>query len=153
MRNNRTAGHNYERTIRNEIESRTGIKTITTRLASRDLDNKKVDIIFDVKDKTVRSNNYDALIGFQCKTTTTNIKYEDIFDDFDRLNTDGYPEHLAIITKKTKKVNTKFINQGEFVTVKKELFYDLIKHYLTDRELKLERDMKSLKVRKDDSIN
>jgi len=132
---NRTAGHNYERKIRKEVENYTGLKTITTRLASRDLDAKKVDIIFDVKDKTIRRNNYDCIIGIQCKTSSTNIKYEEIFDDFKRLNTDEYPKHLAIVTNKTKKVNTKFLSQCEFVTVRKELFYEMLDVYLKSKEL------------------
>jgi len=110
-RNNRTAGNNYERFIVNELKARFPLfnKACTSRLESKSLDDQKVDICFTPG------------FNFQCKNSKANLDYNEI------INSMPVNENKnVIIHRKTKKVNTRFVTQGDYVILKKEDFYKLL---------------------------
>lgn len=114
MRNNRTAGNAYERKIVNELKELGFSDCVTSRAESRNMDARKVDVFGN-----------SLPIHIQCKNTKDNFKVADYYDE----NEDVFPQDkpVVIFHKKTKKAKTKFITQGEYVYIKKEDFYKLIK--------------------------
>ncbi len=113
MRNNRTAGNNYERKIVNELKDLGFSDTVTSRSESRNMDAKKVDVF-----------GKSLPIHIQCKNTKDNFKIADYYQENEKIFPDDKP--VVIFHKKTKKVTSKFITQGEFVYLKKEDFYKLL---------------------------
>lgn len=110
-RNNRTAGHNYERAIVNELKARFPLfcKACTARSESKNLDDQKVDIAFTPG------------FNIQLKNSKANLDYNEI------LNSMPVNENANIIIhRKTKKVNTRFVTQGDYVILRKEDFYKLL---------------------------
>jgi len=109
MNRNRNQGHQYERDIMKELRE-LGYDVVSTRSESRTLDNAGVDII----------GNIPCYI--QCKNLVTNASYHLL------LSSDKLPKDkpTVIMHKKTKKANTRFIAQGEYVIMTKEYFYKLI---------------------------
>lgn len=105
---NRTSGNTYELKIVHELKDM-GYHVSTSRNESRTMDAKKVDIVGDFP------------FHVQCKNTTTRPDYNTILNEMP----DDKPN--LIFHKLTAKANTKFITQGEFVIMKKETFYNLIK--------------------------
>ena len=119
MRNNRTAGHNYERQIVNELLELGFEDIVTSRAESRNMDNRGVDIFQNIND----SGPFKVLpIHIQCKNYKGYPKYEEILES--ELLPKGKP--TVIFHKKTKKAKSKFVTQGEFVIMKKSDFYNLI---------------------------
>lgn len=112
MRNNRTAGNNYERQIVNELKE-LGFDAVTARAESRNMDAKKVDVF-----------GKNLPIHIQCKNSKDNFKVSAYFEE----NEDIFPgdKPVVIFHKKTKKANKKFIKEGEYVYMKKEDFYKLL---------------------------
>ena len=109
-RNNRTAGHNYERLIGRELKE-FGYNTKTTRQESHTLDALKIDVIAD-----------NMPFHIQCKTTNQTFNYSKFY-------TKEYKEQdkpNLIFHKKTKRANTNFVTEGEYVIMKKEDFYKLL---------------------------
>lgn len=108
-RNNRTAGHNYERQIMNELKD-FGFSAVTSRNESKTMDDRGVDIISD------------APVHIQCKNSQTNQDYPKLLNS-ELLPTD---KPTVVFHKKTKKVGERFMPVGEFIIIKKEDFYKLI---------------------------
>lgn len=117
MRNNRTAGHNYERLIVRELQ-KLGFDVVTARAESRNMDNKGVDIFspFDCSPE----KNFPFYI--QCKNYKDNPKYDVLLTDSNLP--EGKP--TLVFHRKSKKAKSKFVTQGDFVIIKKEDFYNLI---------------------------
>lgn len=113
MRNNRTAGHRYERAVVNDLKDKGFDDVVTARSESRNMDNRGVDIFGD-----------SLPVHIQCKTTNRRLKYEDFFQR-DSLPKD---KPTVIYEKKTKKVGDRFYTIGEFVIMKKEDFERLVLH-------------------------
>ena len=80
------------------------------------MDNAGVDI-FDTK-----QSDKELPFHIQCKNSKSIIDYNKL------LSSDLLPEDKPtfIFHKKTKKANTRFVTQGEYVILKKEDFYKLI---------------------------
>lgn len=111
MRNNRTAGHNYERKIRNELEKLGFSEVVTSRAESRNMDNKGVDIF-----------GPDLPFHVQCKNSKDRQHYETLLLE-DRLPED---KPTILFHKYTKKAEKRFVCIDEFVILRKEDFYNLI---------------------------
>lgn len=108
---NRTAGLNYERKIIKDLkELKLFPAAVSSRAESKNMDDKGVDIC----------NTPGFYI--QCKNSKTNPRYDVLLEEMPQepgiIN--------AVIHQKTKKANTKFIAQGEYVVVKKADFYRLL---------------------------
>ena len=112
MPNNRTRGNQYERDLVNELKELGFKDVVTSRAESRNMDNKGVDVFGDSLPVHIQAKNY--------------TKYPDINS---LLTSELLPNDkpTVIIHKKTKKANTRFMTQGEYVYMKKEDFYNLIK--------------------------
>lgn len=114
--NNRRRGHNYERTIVNEIKSYGYEGIVTSRSESKNMDDRGVDI-FDM-------NNTSTSLPFhvQCKLSTKNIAYDEL------LGSEKLPKDkpLVIFHKKAIKAEKNFIPVGEYVVMNKKDFYNLI---------------------------
>lgn len=108
---NRTAGHNYERQITNELKELGFEDVVTARSESRNMDDKGVDI-------------FGSSLPFfvQCKNSQNYPKIHELLTS-ELLPTE---KPLIIFHKKTKKQNVKFATQGEYVYFKKDDFYKLI---------------------------
>jgi hypothetical protein len=108
---NRVAGHNYERQIVNELKSIGFEDVVTARAESRNMDDKGVDI-------------FGSSLPFfvQCKNSQNYPKIHEL------LSSELVPKEkpLIVFHKKTKKHNTRFITQGEYIYLNKEVFYNLI---------------------------
>lgn len=115
MSNSRQRGNTYERKIVNELKDLGFKDVITSRAESRNMDAKKVDVF-----------GKSLPVNIQCKNTKDNFKVADYYIENEEIFPDDKP--LVIFHKKTKKANTKFITQGEYVYMKKSTFYDLLKH-------------------------
>lgn len=111
MRNNRTAGNRYERTVVNDLKSLGFDDVVTARSESRNMDNRGVDVFGD-----------SLPIHIQCKTTNRRLKYEDFFQR-DTLPTD---KPVVIYEKKTRKSNSRFMTIGEFVIMRREDFERMV---------------------------
>lgn len=132
-RNNRTAGHDYERQVVNELKDIGYIHATSTRLESRSRDNKKIDVM----NKNEHINGR-LPYNFQCKCMTdvphTSTKAERVL--YKRiLNEMEIEEGLmnVVLHKHTVKPpgGKKFVTKGEYAFMhKRDLFLllaDLLK--------------------------
>lgn len=110
MRNNRTAGHNYERLVKKRLHDSGHTDAVTSRSESRNMDNMGVDVF-----------GHSLPIHIQCKNSVREIKYNKLLNE-ERLPKD---KPLVIYHKKTKKVNSRFVMEGEYVIMKYETFNKL----------------------------
>ena len=113
---NRVAGHNLERLIVKELKE-LGYDAVTARAESRNMDNRGIDIF----SPPYCSNPLPVHI--QCKNTVINPHYEDLLTS--ELLPDDKP--TVIVHRKTKKANSRFVTQGDYIIMKKNDFYNLIK--------------------------
>lgn len=109
---NRNAGNGYERLIVNELKGEGYEDVVTSRAESRNMDNKGVDIF-----------GASLPVHIQCKNSKS-------WQDLHKLLTsellpDDKP--TVVFHRKTKKANTRFVTQGDYVSMKKEDFYELLK--------------------------
>jgi len=106
----RTAGFNYERSTVREMKELGFEDAVTSRSESRAMDNAGVDIF-----------GTSMPFHIQCKNSKSYIKYHDLLTE-ERLPVD---KPTLIFHKKTRKANTRFITEGEYVIMKKIDFYNL----------------------------
>jgi len=104
---NKTAGNNYERQIMNEL-IKMGYDVKTARNESRTMDAKGVDIV----------GNFP--FHAQCKLTCNIPNYHKL------ITTMPDDKPGIIFHGKVEKANTQFVKKGEYVTMEKETFYDLM---------------------------
>ena len=108
-RNNRTAGHAWERECLNLLKHLFP-NAKTSRNESKTRDDQKVDLCF--------TEPYNI----QCKTTNTNLDYEAILKSMP-----DEPTNINVIFhKKTKKSNTRFLTVGKYVILQLDDFLKLI---------------------------
>lgn len=109
---NRTAGHNYERAIVKDLTD-LGYDVVTARAESRNADNAGIDII----------GNFPYYI--QCKIYKGYPKLHELINNErpDRFK----DKPIIVFHKKVKKANTRFVTEDEFVSLRKDDFYNLIK--------------------------
>lgn len=118
MINSKSKGSNYERKIVNEINSLDLEYSVgTSRLYSRYMDNMDVDIV-DTPESTKRFPYH-----IQCKSYTTPIKYREIFEGFKLLD-----KPLIIFHEITEKRGSRFFKCGDYVILKKQDFYNILKN-------------------------
>jgi hypothetical protein len=91
-----------------------GKNVVTTRSESKALDNKGVDIFGDKLPFYV-----------QCKVMQNNPNYHEL------ITRKELPKDkpLVVFHKKVEKAGEKFMPKGEYVTMTKEVFYNLIKQF------------------------
>ena len=108
---NRTAGHNFEREIVKELKGLGYDEVVTSRAESRNMDNAGVDIF---------GKGFPYYI--QCKNSKT---WQDIHGliTSEKLPTD---KPTLVFQKKTKKVGERFLKEGDYVSMKKEDFYEML---------------------------
>lgn len=113
-RNNKTAGSQFERDIVKELKEIGFTDVVTSRAESRNMDAKKVDVF-----------GTSLPVHIQCKNSKDNLKVADYYAE----NKDTFPKDkpVVIFHKKTKKQKTRFFEQGSFVYMEKETFYNLLK--------------------------
>jgi hypothetical protein len=107
----RTKGHNYERQIAKEMRELGWPDAATSRYVSQELDDQKVDI--------ARTDPFNI----QCKAYKNNPQYTKILSEM--------PEganYNIVFHKKPR--------QGEFVIMKKEDFYELLRAMRVEKILK-----------------
>ena len=109
---NRTAGHNFERAIVIELKEIGYEDVVTSRAESRNMDNAGVDIF-----------GKDFPYYIQCKNSKTYQKLHELITS-ELLPTD---KPTIVFQRKTRKVTTKFVTEGDYVSMKKEVFYELLK--------------------------
>ena len=112
---NRNRGNGYERTIVKELKE-LGYDAVTSRAESRNMDNRGIDIF----SPPYCSNPLPVHI--QCKNTVINPHYEDLLTS--ELLPNDKP--TVVVHRKTKKANTRFVTQGDYVLMKKSDFYNII---------------------------
>jgi len=110
---NRNAGNQYERDIVNELR-KLGFETVvTSRSESRNMDNTKVDI-FDPE------GQFPYFI--QNKVYQNYPKLNELINGKDV----NKKKPLLVFHKKVEKRGTRFFTEGEFVSMNKETFYNLL---------------------------
>ena len=112
-RNNRNAGNSYERQIVKELRQ-LGYEAVTSRSESRNADAAKIDVI-----------STDFPFHVQVKNTTQNFNVSKFFLD-ETLRQD---KPYVVMHKKTRKRETNFVVEGEYVYLQKEEFYKLMRMY------------------------
>lgn len=118
MTNVRTKGNNFERKIVIEVNNlNLGYSVGSSRLYSRYMDNMDVDII----DTPQSDKRFPYHI--QCKSYTSSLKYKDIFKDFKLKD-----KPLVIFHEVTEKRGSRFFKCGDYVILKKEDFYEMLKN-------------------------
>jgi Holliday junction resolvase len=119
IRNNRSAGHSFERQIVNELKDLGFSDVVTSRAESRNMDNNGVDIF----GKTFK-------YFIQCKNSKSIVKYYDLIGKFEKLKetVKSLDKPLIIFHRKTYKANTRFVTEGDFVLMRKKDFYNLLKN-------------------------
>lgn len=117
MSNNRRRGNSYEVKIMNELKGLGFNDISTSRSESRNMDNRGIDIFGDSMPFYVQCKNY--------------VKYPNIHEllTSELLPTD---KPMMVIHQKTKKASKNFMTEGEYVYMKKDVFYDLIKPKIDD---------------------
>ena len=116
--NVRRKGLDLERKIVIEINGLSlGYNVGTSRLYSRYMDNMDVDVI-DTPESTKRFPFH-----IQCKSYSALIDYRKIFNDFKLKD-----KPLAIIHEVTEKRGSRFFKCGDYVILKKEDFYEMLKN-------------------------
>jgi len=118
MINVRRKGCDLERKIVNEINNlNLGYILGTSRLYSRYMDNMDVDIV-ETPESTEKFPYH-----IQCKSYSTPIKYKDIFEEFKLKD-----KPLIIFHEVTEKKGSRFFKRGDYVILKKEDFYEILKN-------------------------
>ena len=112
---NRTAGHNYERQVVNEIKNIGFNNILTARSESRNADNAGIDI-FDP------SGDFPFYI--QNKVYKGYPKLNELINN-DRP-TRWKDKNIIVFHKKVSKKGKRFYTDDEFVSMKKEDFYELL---------------------------
>lgn len=102
-RNNRAAGHNFERSVRLWFRERGWEKCETTRYANRALDDAGVDLVGTEP------------FQLQCKFTQNKPKYEELLETMPKTGL------MSIVAHKV-------INKGTYIIMDLETFDILIKH-------------------------
>lgn len=123
---NRTAGHNFERKVVNDLKLRGYDSAVSSRFESKKLDDSGVDIC--------NTSPFDI----QCKNMQGNIDYQKFLEEIDP------PEGFNIrvlLHKKTKKVKSRFMPEGIFAI----MYYE---DFLRLAELQKAFDEGTLKVRR-----
>jgi hypothetical protein len=110
---NRTAGNNFERLVVNELKEQGFEDVVTSRAESRNMDNRGVDIF---------GNSLPIYV--QCKCSKSYPKNHDLLTS-ELLPTD---KPTVVFHRLVKKANTRFVTQGDYVTMTKEDFYKLLKN-------------------------
>lgn len=132
-RNNRTAGHNYEREITKEFRELGFIACSTSRLESRSRDNAKVDLCN--KDEHIHGR---LPYNIQCKTIVGNADYRKFLKEMP-----AGTEINVVLHKSTKKTpGGIFKPTGQYALLYKEDFYRMVK-----RLLELETQLNQLNER------
>lgn len=108
---NRTAGNNYERLVVNELKERGFEDVVTSRAESRNMDNAGVDVF-----------GASLPVHIQCKNSKTWQNLHEL------LTSDKLPKDkpTVIFQRKTRKANTKFVTEGDYVSMSKEVFYEIL---------------------------
>lgn len=118
-RNNRTAGHNYERETAKEFRELGFCACSTSRLESRSRDNDKVDLCN--KDESI---NGRLPYNIQCKTLLGRADYITLLNE---MPSDGI-EINVVLHKATKKSKAGlFRSVGQYALMNKSDFYRLVK--------------------------
>lgn len=118
MTNVKTKGNNWERKVVIEINDlKLGYSVGSSRLYSRYMDNMDVDIV-DTPESKERFPFH-----IQCKSFTSTLKYRDIFEQFKLKD-----KPLVIFHELTEKRGSRFFKCGDFVILKKEDFYKMLKN-------------------------
>ena len=118
MTNVKTKGSNLERKIVLEINDLgLNYNVGTARLLSRYMDNMDVDII----DHPESKKRFPYHI--QCKSYSSAVKYKDIFEQFKLKD-----KPLIIFHEVTEKRGSRFFKCGDFVILKKQDFYEILKN-------------------------
>lgn len=111
---NRDKGNGYERQIAQELRELGFTDVVTSRYASKETDDAKVDLVFQ---------NKSCPLNIQLKKTTNTPQYFKIRSESPFNN-----ETFCLIWNKQVKKNKNFGSEGECVIVDKRLFYKLIKN-------------------------
>lgn len=114
---NRTAGNNYEREIAKELREFGFEKIVTSRSESRNMDNSGVDL-FDP------SGAFPYYI--QNKVYKGYPKLNELING-EIVNKE---KPMLVFHKKVVKKKTRFFTEDEFVSMKKETFYELLRQLL-----------------------
>jgi len=111
---NKTAGSNWERKIVNELKEIGFKSVVTSRAESRNLDNKKVDVF-------CTENEFPYYIQAKCYQNYPKLN--------DLINNDDVCKKrpMLVFHQKTIKKGTRFYTEDEFVSMKKEVFYNILK--------------------------
>lgn len=109
---NRTAGHNFEREIVNELKLIGFPEAVSARSESRNTDDQGIDVC--------NTLGYQ----FQCKNTVLNPNYHELIT---QMPQNGCAN--VIIHRKTKKAKSRFITQDDYVVLRKEEFFKLLQFY------------------------
>jgi len=111
---NRTAGHNYERQVVNELKNM-GFNMVTARSESRRADNAGIDVYdldgvfpFYIQNKVYKG--YPKL--HELINNNRPIRWKD--------------KNIIVFHKKVTKRGSRFYTDDEFVSMRKDDFYDLI---------------------------
>lgn len=112
---NKRRGNAYETKIAKELRELGFEKVVTSRSESKNADDNKVDLI-DTDDKLP--------CNIQLKKTMSTPQYFSI-----RKESTVSPESFVLIWNKQKRVNDRFMSEGEVVMMDKRFFYELIKPY------------------------
>ena len=114
LKANRRRGNDFERKIAKELNE-LGFDVVTSRSESKAMDNAKIDLID-------RSNTIPC--NFQLKKT---IKYPNFLEIEKSCPIKDKP--LALIWDVQRATDSTFRSDGTVVIIRKEFFYELIKHY------------------------
>jgi hypothetical protein len=114
---NRTAGNNWERKLVDKFKKAGFKDVITTRLGSRELDGKKIDIMNSNTSKEGR-----LPYNVQAKNYAKSLQYGSLLEE---LPTE--PGIINIVAhKQTAKVNGKFMPRGEYAILNLDDFMSMV---------------------------
>lgn len=109
---NRTAGHNWEREVINDLKKRGYKDAVSARYESKRLDDAGVDIV------------NTPPFNMQCKNEAKRPDYHKLITEMpDGIN--------VVIHKYTEKKGTKFLTQGKYVIMEYDNWLELIELFVS----------------------
>lgn len=121
---NRTAGNNYERQVVRELKKLGFEKVVTSRSESKNMDNSGVDI-FDP------TGVFPYFI--QNKVYKNYPKLNELFNG-EKINKD---KPLLVFHKKVRKSEKRFMTEDEFVSMRKDTFFQILKQLINSKVIDL----------------
>lgn len=117
-RRNRSAGHNFELQCAKQFREIGYPDVVTSRSSNRNRDSLKIDL---VNRDEVKSGRLSWAV--QCKNVKGHVKYDQLLEEMP--DEEGIKK--VVLHKSTRRIGTRFIEQGKYAILYLDDFMDMVK--------------------------